>query len=69
MPAYLYYFVKAIGKHNFLLRVAICESTLARAAEVAEAYVGSPNFKIEEATLENIFGNVVDLVPVIVTLN
>ena len=68
---YYYYLVKAIGRHDFLLRVKECDVTDVRAAELAEAYIGSPNFNIREATIEDIFGfehNVVDLTPVIVAL-
>jgi len=71
MPCYYYYFVRVIGRANFLLRVEVCESTNIRAAELAKAYIGSPNFNIKVATMEDVFGfeyNVVDLTPVIVNL-
>jgi len=72
MPNYFYYFVRAIGKRNFLLRVEICDNARARAVEFAAEYVGSSNFNIKKATMEDIFGytyNIVDLTPVIVNLN
>ena len=69
---YYYFFVRALGQPNFLVRVDISGDVFAQATEIAELHTGTKNFKIEEATLENIFGfefNVVTLTPVIVQPN